>query len=113
MNIRKLLVAAAAAAAFPAVFAQAGPGPLRGEAWYLPSAPAQLRPAPEPGANAAVMPEYDFVAGELGYVPHQHQFMEQNELKARAMGNFGVAPEAGATRVQGPAEIELYLKAGG
>lgn len=113
MSIRQLIVAAAVAATLPAAFAQTGPGALRGEAYPAGVATQVRQDLAAYGAKSAWMPDYDFVAGEAGYVPHQHQYMEQNELKARAMGNRGASLPAAGPSVQGPQEIMQYWQAGG
>lgn len=112
MSVRNLIVAAAVAAALPAAFAQTGA--LRGEAWYPDGAPAQLRQdLPAYGARSPVMPDLDYVAGDTGYALHQHQFMEQNELRMRAMGHRGMMTGAPAIRPQNPQEVRQYERAGG
>lgn len=114
MDVRKLIAAAAVAAALPMAFAQSGPAPLRGEAWDLAGAPTQARQDLQAyGAKGSGMPDVDFVSGDAGYVPHQHQFMEQNELRARAMGNRGVASTAAGAQVQSRQEVQQYQRVGG
>jgi hypothetical protein len=109
MTIRKLILAAVAAAVLPAAFAQSTPGPiLRGEAWY-PEAVQVRQDLAAYSARTAVMPDFDFVGGEAGYVPHRHELMGQDELNTRAMGNIGQASPA----AQAPQEVRQYLQAGG
>lgn len=113
MSIRNLIAAVAVAAALPTTFAQSGPASLRGEAWYPAVSPAQVRQDVTAYAGAGpAMPALDFVGGEVGDVPHQHQYMAQNELKLRAMGHRGMGMSS-RVGVQSPQEIKQYNGAGG
>lgn len=110
MSIRNLIAAAAVAAVVPMAFAQPDPSELRGEAWYPAAVPAQSLQARVPASS---MPDMDFVAGEAGFIPHQHQLMRLNEMRTRAMGNRGEATPAAEIGVQRAREVEQYSRAGG
>lgn len=113
MKIRPIIFATAMAATLPAAFAQAGPAAVRGEAGYPGLAVTAARQDSRSEAAASpAMPEYDFVSGDVGYVPHQHQFMERNALRERVMGNRGAASQRMFTEVQGSREIQQYQQAG-
>lgn len=94
MNIRKTILAlSVAAAAAPAAFASSGATWVGGEAGFAEHAVAGQR------TRAQVQQEflefrkhpvthdgYDFIGGEIGYVPHQHKYVQSNGKKVHADG---------------------------
>lgn len=114
MTLVKFVAAVAVTVAtLPAAFAQAGPQPVVGEG-YPAGVSTQVRQDLSVfGTASTSMPDYDFVGGEVGYGPHQHEKMAQDELRTRAMGYRGEGSPSESTRVQSAREIAQYLRAGG